>query len=227
MPHTRDRVGDRGGAQFSRTVLAAEVLFWVLGFVQFLVALWFHRSALAVDGLHNVGDGLWLELVRRMHRAARQGGGGRFWTCRVEPLLPAVGALLAIGGSLLLWRWGVAVSSSERGAALAFGLEVPSVVMNFTFALKLHELHEHGDSHSTLAIFHLVGDLVASMFAALTYVLILMGADPKATDLLGGKAVFGTIVLAHAWPVARSIVDFVRHIGPHEHHRHSHDYERR
>lgn len=212
--------GDAGYERTNRALAYAEVAFWLLGALQLAVALPLGRSATVVDGLHNLGDGVWLDLVRRARKLEASGRGGTFWKCRVVPLTPAAGALVAVAGTLALWRLGLSVSDSTRGVGLSLGLELLSVVLNSYFAWKLHHQVEPGDSHSKLAEFHLWGDVGASLAAAGAYIVILAGGDPVSWDVLGAKAGFWVIVAAHIVPFGKSVMSFLSHLGQHDHHDH-------
>jgi hypothetical protein len=216
MPHAQ-RCGNSGRDVSTVALVYAEWAFCALGTLQLILALILGRSAMAVDGLHNLGDGLWLELLRRIRVLKVGGRGGKIWRCRVEPLTPAMGAVVAVAGTLGLWRLGVSASNSSRGAGLSLAVELLSVALNGYFAWKLHHLVEPHDSHSKLAEFHLWGDVGASLAAAGAYIAILAGGNPAGWDIVGAKVGFWAIVAAHIVPCAKSVLSLFSHIGPHSH----------
>ena len=198
----------------------AAVTFLGLGLLQLLIAQRYGRFALTVDGVHNLGDAVMLEVLRR----SRQRPATKFglWACRIRPAVPLASCVLAPATATGLQVWTVldgGVSNVVKGSLAALVLEAVSLGANIGFAKLLPDVHDHGDDedgdvHVLAAKFELLGDAAAAAVAMLAYGLILAGGAPRWCDIVGGWVGAILVAVFHWRPARRAWRNIQRHREP-------------
>jgi Co/Zn/Cd efflux system component len=204
----KPRPGDAADRTFGR----AMAVFGLLGAAQLVTALVSGRIALAVDGLHNIGEVPTLG-VNRKARKMEQRVLGRIWTCWILPLAPTVSSLLSVVGAAVLLALARNYQATEA-IWLAFGLELASLAANGLFAKKFHAGHTHDDANVATAVAHLAGDSAVSGLGMLAYLIIGLSGGNTLLDPIA--AVVGVVIIVgvHLKPIRNSLREFRKHRQP-------------
>lgn len=209
------------------TMRIAIVVFVGLGILELVLAAFFHRVALGVDGAHNLADGVVYSINLRAQYWATLDGYS-FWTCTGEP-----GAPLFTSGAVVVGAVFFTIYESTIGGGtgthqlVALGLLGISFAANALFTIVIYwdrqrqrKGHRGHDRHLRNVLVHAFWDTVATLVGALAYGLIVAGMTNSLDPILAWA---GTALIL--WGHRKEIPEGWRELNSHRVPGHEHHHE--